>query len=291
MKILRLSGLIVFLFSFAVFTWFRISEVKSSDTTGPVFDCKADSLAVSVKTTEEDLLEGITAYDQKDGDVTDTIMIEKLSGFITAEKRKLTYAAYDSSNNVTKYERELTYTDYTPPRFSITKPFSFSVSGQDSITGYLTATDCIDGDLTDKITYEAPNEIMGQSVGTYEVKFFVTNSAGDTACLPVTVEYHYTDADNADRVPEIELSDYLIYIKTGTAFNPRSFLKGVKIGAKQYSIQTNQSIPAADNVISQDRITVKSGVNQKEPGVYEVNYSMTEDGFQGTTKLLVVVEE
>lgn len=55
---------------------------------------------------KEELLEGITAYDSEDGDVTDALVVEKIS---TASDGRVivTYAAVDSANNVTQKSRML----------------------------------------------------------------------------------------------------------------------------------------------------------------------------------------
>lgn len=53
---------------------------------------------------EEELLEGVSAADDVDGDVTDSLLVEKISE--TADGNVIvTYVALDSSNNVTKKSR------------------------------------------------------------------------------------------------------------------------------------------------------------------------------------------
>jgi len=48
------------------------------------------------------LLEGVTAYDQSDGDVTDTLFIESVIPSADGQSAKVIYAARDRSNNITK---------------------------------------------------------------------------------------------------------------------------------------------------------------------------------------------
>lgn len=53
---------------------------------------------------EDELLEGVSAADDVDGDVTDSVLIEKISE--TADGNVIvTYVALDSSNNVAKRSR------------------------------------------------------------------------------------------------------------------------------------------------------------------------------------------
>lgn len=292
MKLLRIAGLIVFLLSSLSYGSYKFYENNYVDYMGPEITCQSDSITVSVKATEEELLQGVKAYDQEDGDVTKSIMIEKISKLTDSDTRTITYAAFDSSNNVTKFERELIYADYTPPRFSLSKPLNFIIGEQDDIIQYMQVTDSIDGDLSDKIRYEEPDYFFGQSEGSYEIKFQVTNSAGVSVVLPAEVEFHYPSYESSNKIPEIILSEYLIYLKAGDSYDAKSYLQKVKIGNKEYSITDNQLGVSNSNTISKNRISVQSKVNTREPGVYEVDFSMTtDDGYTGTTKLLVVVEE
>jgi len=291
MKLLRIAGALLFLLSTIAFTGFKFYVANNLDLAGPIISCP-NSITTSVGATEEELLRGVTAYDQQEGDVTKSIIIEEISKFTAASKRIITYAAFDSNNNIAKKECELIYSDYSPPRFTLSKPLIFNVGEQFDIIQYMKATDCIDGELTDKIKYDVPSLDFGESEGSYEVEFRVANSAGDTAALPVSVEFRYPNNGDDEKTPEIILSDYLIYIKTGETCNVKSFLKGVKIGQENYILNDSLSSSYQNGFMSINRIQVQSKINNMVPGVYEVKYNMTtDDGYTGTTKLLVVVEE
>ena len=54
--------------------------------------------------SEEQLLEGVSAFDDVDGDVTGSVLVEKISD-TAAGNVIVTYAALDSSNNVAKKSR------------------------------------------------------------------------------------------------------------------------------------------------------------------------------------------
>lgn len=291
MKLLRIIVLVIFVFSTISFTWYKNYETFILDKTGPEITYIGDSITVSIDATEEELLEDVTAIDQEDGDVTKSVIIEKISK-LALGKRIITYAAFDSANNVTTKERELIYLDYTSPRFSLSKPLSFYVGAYDDILNYMEVSDCIDGDLTDKIKFEMPSMLYGEKEETFNVKFQVINSIGDTAVLPATVEFKYPMLDSLDKIPEIILKEYLIYLKLGESCNAREYLEKVKIGQKEYSFIEDQPGVANGLTISKNSIIVQSNMNLREPGIYDINYSMTTaDGFKGTTKLLVIVEE
>lgn len=291
MKLLRISGLILFLLSVIAYAGYKGYEWNNRDTFGPNITYQGDCISVSVNTPEENLLKDVTASDEKDGDVTNSIMVEEISKFNSAGSRTITYAAFDSNNNISKVERKLTYTDYIRPRFSLSKPLRFIVGDIDSVLSYLTAWDCIDGDLTRKIKYIEQESGFGQAEGIYKVEFQVTNAVGDTVYLPTEVEFYYPSSENESFTPQISLRDYLVYKKVGEYFDVYSDIEKVSIGLTDYVFQDGQSNKGNIKTLSREDISIQSDVNMRIPGVYNIEYSMTKDGLTGKTRLIVVVEE
>lgn len=295
MKLLRIAGLFLFLLSAISFTGYYGYEASREDTVGPVINFAGDELITDVEVTNEELLNGVAAYDEKDGDVTDTVLIETISDFIDPGQRIITYAAFDTSNNVTKKERKLIYTNYIPPRFSLTKPLRFAVGDAVNLLKYMKVWDCIDGELSENIKYEEPDDFFGATEDTYQMKFQVTNSAGDIAVLPVDVEFYIPAYNSEKLIPEILLEEYLIYLKVGDIFKPDAYLKGVRINQEEYSIVEDSRMQMnrlSGTVISRNSILISTNVNTQEPGIYKAEYSLTaQNGYRGTTRLLVVVEE
>ncbi len=290
MKLLRIAGLSMFLLSAIAFAGYRGYEISRNDEAGPLIEFDSDEVTAGVKVTEEELLKNVTAYDEKDGDVTASLLIESISDFISSGQRIITYAAFDSNNNITKRERKLIYTDYKSPRFSLKRPLRFTVGDTANILEYMEVWDCIDGDLSENIKYEEPDYNFGTTEDTYQITFQVTNSAGDTAYLPAEIEFYYMEKS----APEILLSKYLIYLKVGEAFHPEAYIEGVSINQKKYGIMENSILQSGrpDNTIPRKDISISSNVNIRKPGVYQAEYSMTaQNGNRGRTKLLVVVEE
>ena len=76
------------------------------DRTAPVITLPDTEQTYTTGTNTDHLLEGVTAYDSHDGDVTDSLLIEKVT---ETEKGEVivTYAAVDSSNNVAELSRIL----------------------------------------------------------------------------------------------------------------------------------------------------------------------------------------
>lgn len=74
------------------------------DRTAPVISFEKNDLVYSDGMDESLLLEDVTAADDQDGDVSESLLVEKIS--ITAKGDVIvTYAAMDSSNNVAKASR------------------------------------------------------------------------------------------------------------------------------------------------------------------------------------------
>lgn len=292
MRLLRLGGLIVFALSSVAFIFFRLYENYTTDTTGPIISFPTDTVYMEVGPDEGILLSDVTAYDDRDKDVTDSLMIESISKFISPGKRLITYAAFDSSNNITKKERYLVYTDYRPPKFSLSRPLSFNIGDYIDVIEYMRAEDCIDGDLSNNIRYEEIDEDFGKREGEFEVTFWVTNSCGDSSYLPVKVFYQYPSYDRKSRTPIISMDDYIVYLEQGDSFSPESYPNGFCLEDKDYSFLKQASYIIGGKSVSRDMIKIYSNVNTKIPGVYYVDYELTiYEGFTGKTRLIVVVEE
>lgn len=292
MKEIRITVLVLFLLSMAAYLGYRYYEEHTKDLYGPAISFQEESIVVSVSADESELLEGVQAIDDNDGDVTESLMVESISDLIGEGKRIITYVAFDSGTNISKREREIIYSDYTSPRFSASKPLRFVVGEGSNIINSLMALDCIDGDISDKIRYEEPEFNFGKSEGEYPIEFQVTNSVGDTSRLPVNLIFYYANVPNKDRIPEIVLAEYITYIKRGDSFDARSYIKGVRIGNHEYMFDDFDS--GEDNIeikLKKD-IRITSNLNRELPGIYSIEYALTtEVGFTGITNLIVIVEE
>lgn len=295
MKILRIAGLSLFLLSVIAFTGYRGYKAAQNDYTAPVIKYEGDRIYASVKESKEELLRDVKAIDSKDGDVTDSLLIESVSDFISPGERIITYAAFDSGNNIAKSQRRLVYTDYVPPKFTLSEPLRFAQGDAVNLLKNLRVEDCLDGDLSASIKYEESDYYIGSSEGTYTIEFKVTNSAGDTSCLPAEVEFYNPVYNEEIYGPKIVLKDYLVYLKKGETFQPDTYLKSVIIDKKEYGFREDiisWNGQLTKDTLSKKNISVISDVNTSKPGAYQAEYSMqAQNGYKGTTKLLVVVEE
>lgn len=270
MRILRICIYVLFVVTCAVFAWFWYNTEILSDKTIPKITIEGDMLTVGLETTDEELLAGVSAYDEKDGDLTDKVIVESISKFSEKGVCKVTYAVCDSDNHVASATRKIKYEGYTSPVFYLNRSLCFSHLETVNVASALGATDVIDGDISSSIIVTSTDYQYGFT-GTYTIKAKVTNSKGDLAELelPLIVEERNVNA------PEIELEKYLIYVDEGTTVNYRD-----------YFIASTDSY----NADVSDTLTIETDYKKDVPGIYSVHYYTTDSiNRRGHAILMIIV--
>lgn len=287
---IRLKRIICIIFVLACIgcAGYVVKSRMVEDHTPPVITCKKDTISVSVGDGEDALLKGVKARDNRDGDLTKSIRIASMSHFIHG-KRTVTYVVFDKANHAGTLERTVEYKDYTPPKIHMSQPLKFSLTEmeQANVSEFLTAEDCLDGDLTSQIRTIVDNSFYGAQAGTYPVTLQVSNSAGDVCTVPV--ELTITDpADRQERYKEYPLlSEYIVYTSVNQEIDPGAYLKGMEKNGTEYTYENDGAMLSG----TQEAIGVASNVDYSKPGVYTVEYSYTAEGAPtAVTKLYVVVE-
>ncbi|MEQ8196994.1 MAG: immunoglobulin-like domain-containing protein [Clostridiaceae bacterium] len=188
MRSLRRVIIIIFILTWGLFGAYVYNLDKSSDNVPPEISFTKDTMAVSVHASAGDLSEGVTAIDNKDGDVTSSVLIEGISRFTDGKRKIITYAAFDSGRNVSKKTRTITYTDYQPPKIQLIRELKLNWGRSFNLLEYVKAVDVIDGDISNKIIIKESDLNMNKE-GIYKITLSVTNSSGDevTATLPVEI--------------------------------------------------------------------------------------------------------
>lgn len=235
----------------------------------PVMNCPPGILDVSASDKEAVLLQGITASDPQDGDLTDRITISGISKLITSNTAKVTFIVFDSDDNMASCIRQIRYTDYHRPTFSILEPLVYSTTEEIAILPRLEAYDVVDGDLSNNIRVSTREATSNTEI--FNVSIQVTNSVGDTSLLQLPVLL----LESNPLRPEIALTEYLTYVSQGSAFSAASYLKSLKVPGKDVHMKDVQ---------------ITGEVNTAEPGTYYVHYTYTSDGCIGTAILTVVVQ-
>ena len=286
MKQLRIALLVFFLATAAVFSYVYIQRRFTADRTAPYITADTDYITATISATDEDLLAGMKAFDDRDGEVTDRLVVVSKSKFISKGTVHVRYAAFDSNRNVGLYTRELTYVDYVSPRFHLYSPLRFAsgASGYDCLD-YVTAEDCLDGNITQqiKISFGKTTTVDGETT-TQTVNLQVTNRSGDTSTLelPLTKEDFVTYSRLCPA-----LKEYVVYVPKGGRIDLRSYLSGIWSAGKVRGFDDSDFDPYHDITI------VSTGLDLNKAGVYTVTYKLARStGEQlGTTDLIVIVED
>lgn len=101
--LMTLLGAVLFAVSVVVYL--------SKDREGPEISFSGDSLVYSQGDDTSVLLTGVTAEDKRDGDVSDTLKIDRVTSMETMNYVVVTYVARDRNNNISKAERWINLTD------------------------------------------------------------------------------------------------------------------------------------------------------------------------------------
>lgn len=287
-------------------------RITTEDTTGPVLSASPNEIEMSIEATDAELLEGVSAYDDQDGDVSESILIESIDKIADGDtdEFEITYVAFDSSGNVGRLTRSLIYTDYSHPHFEISEQLRFAQNSTWSLLDYIVATDCLDGDISPFVTIEGSEDIQSDSpTGTYKCTLSVTNSVGDTAQVPIQVEIYENSDEEQSYRPSIALTTYLTYVKLGDSFNPEDYLYRLTDGT-EYQIDPGDMVEIETgggtewvtekeangengDWINVSEITITSSVDTSIADSYTVLYTYTSErtGYDCKARLIVVVEE
>lgn len=270
----------------AVFLIYIWQEQFRGSNSKPAIICPTASISVSVESLADSsiLLRDVTAMDVEDGDITGSLVVESVSQFVEEDHCIITYAAFDSDNNVSKLTRHLFLTDYVPPRFTISAPLEFGYSSSFNPLANVGAYDCIDGDISDRVKMVMANpEDDITSIGTHAVQYRVTNSLGDVSVLDTEVEIYERTYTESRMIPSIRLTDYILYVDRYGFVDPEEHLAGITLGGVPYTVGEYK----AGSIEIDD-----AGVDYTTPGIYRIRYTCdNRQEYYGTAVLIVIVTE
>ncbi len=233
----------------------------TSDTTPPDITLLGDpEVSIELGTPYTD--EGATATDNIDGDLTDQITTVNPVDTDVAGIYTVTYDVSDAAGNEAgQISRTVTVTsDTTPPVITLLGEPAVSIELGTAYTDEgATATDNIDGILTDQITTVNPVDI--NTVGDYIITYNVSDAAGNRAgqvSRTVTVTSDTTPPDITPPVITL-LGDPVVSIELGTAY-------------------TDEGATATDNIdgILTDQITTVNPVDTGVEDIYTVTYNVSD---------------
>lgn len=269
MKILKLILALLLALTLGVFGYTQVTRLLSHRGQGPEFQCDEETLEISVNDNRDILLEGITARDEQDGDLTDQILIQGISPFTGEDTATVTYLVFDSDGNCARYERPIRYTDYESPQFAITAPLTYSTEESVLLLDRIRVSDSIDGDITHRVRISAPIPTADSEIFTVDLA--VSNSMGDTAKVTLPI----LRLENPEDRPQVFLTAYLIYLEQGSTFHPEEYL---------LSVTTPDGRGELSDVI------ITGSADTDTPGSYMIYYRYPGEDAVGLAVLTVVVE-
>lgn len=274
MRKFQICIILLFVASIGLFGFTRVKLKMTTQNQSPVIalqEGEAEVLSISTSAEETDLLQGITATDPEDGDLTDEVMVERISPLTDDHTCEVTYAVFDSQGKSGAFTRTVKYSDYVSPKINLKEPLVCYIGRTAKILGNITATDCVDGDITGKI--QVLTSTIDTSIeGTYSVTVQVKNSLGDSTTLTLPV----VEQRLSYSAPTITLTKALVYLKQGEEFDPKTYIASV--------------VDSNENALDVNSVEIYSDVDTQIPGTYTVTYITGETNQTYTVCLAVVVE-
>ena len=281
MKKVKKLLLILLIASISLLIGFKLWELLTLDSTPPVISCPDQVMDVSINITDKELLEGVSAYDDHDGDLSQHIVVETLSSMNSDLTREVVYAVMDMNNNVSRATRTVRYTDYEAPRILLIQPLRISKPDQlGKLLSSIQASSTLDGDLSNKLKCNFHNGTPIDSEGIYDVELRVSDSTGNSTIIPTVLEIYDGQSENI----HVELNEYLLYLHVNDAFSPEDYF-----GAKKENEWVNEELRAQQL----KDLSIESNVDTSVPGVYHATYTVAHEEAKtmGRSRLIVVVEE
>jgi len=200
--------------------------------------------------TEFKVLEGVTATDNEDGDLTSKIeVIKNTVNNKEPGTYEVTYKVTDSGNKSVTKTIKVTVNKNNAPEIKaedkvITKDKEFKV-----LEG-VTATDNEDGDLTSKIKV-VENTVNNKVIGIYKVIYEVVDNNGKKTTKEIKVEV------KADQLPVINVNDKVIFLNE--EFDP---------------LENVTATDSEDGDLTKKIKVIKNTVDSKKLGIYQVTYQV-----------------
>lgn len=241
--------------------------VKSNDM--PVIS-GADDISI-IEGENFNPLKGVSAIDKEDGDITKYIKVIGSVDKNKPDRYELIYTVTDSDGNTTAVRRTVIV---NPKSLEINSMPVINASDKiikvgdkfDPLVG-VSAHDEEDGDITKNIKV-IENNVDTNRVGTYIVKYQITDSKGATTTKTICVSVKSNNKPVIHGVNNVKIEE-------GTTFDP---MKGVTAHDKE------------DGDITKN-IKVSGNVDENKQGKYELLYTVTDsDGNITTAKRTITVD-
>lgn len=219
-------------------------------------------------------LDGITATDQEDGDLTKKITVTNSVNRFKPGMYEITYVVIDSQGLVDiKTIRVTVVPKDLPPVINVPDTLTVKQFSKFNPRENVTAFDQEDGELTSQI--KIFGSVDTEKPGIYELTYQVTDSHGHT-----TIKTTRVLVEAVDSAPAI-FNAYDTTIIVGQSFNPRS---GITASDQEDGDLTNK---VAILITNENGIAVNA-VDTSKAGFFKVMYSVT-DSAGNTTRQTITI--
>jgi hypothetical protein len=216
---------------------------KSMDRKAPVISFPGGTAAYTDGETDAQLLEGVTATDDKDGDVTKSLRVTSIIVAGNGKSVTVSYAAEDKSHNVATGKRTLTY--------SGTKTGVIESSGvQETADTATPAEMAAESETTSVAATETAADSTAQTDSADQESAAVAQEEADIAALPA-----------GD--PSIRLTQHYVTLTKGSTFDYRTYIASV-------------SDDTDSETTLWQHINVSGKPDMNTPGTYQVTYTVSD---------------
>lgn len=230
-KILGIVGSVI-----AVVIGIGAIKFSTSDSKGPVITYSDEELTYTEGEPNDVLLKDVTAVDNKDGDVSDTLMVANKIVIGNGEYMEVVYAAKDSKNNITITKNNKRRVKYISTGANASQNTEANDENQSSVQ-----TDASNEASTNESTSE--NQTTNTTVEDSGPTGEIDKAAADATGIPV-----------------IKLKTAETTIKAGQRFDEISFVRETYDNSGDVS----------------RRIRITGDYNVSVPGDYHINYLVSD---------------
>lgn len=269
----------------------------SLDRTAPEIKLPEGQAAYHREDTEEILLQGVTAVDNEDGDVTDSLKVENIFTDDANRVASVVYVAKDSNNNVTKATRQMTWdpeqaeteaeseTESETEPETQTQPVTETESETESESDEVTESESESETVQDVsvMANETQTEEQSGTEAVTEESETTTETELQTAALDpeeiadLDAYYEEVFAQLPAECPRLRLTNRKIEISMGDTFDPLIYVQSIE--------------DDVDNKYELWRqISVEGEVNTQIPGIYQLIYTASDNSGNVSNRAMLLVD-
>jgi hypothetical protein len=241
-RIVSTVGIVFLVVVGAIFLY----EMVLTDKEGPIIKFSNQELVYVEGQDKDTLLADVTAYDNRDGDVTDTVIVSSTVVLADGDTIKVEYAAKDSKNNISKKDRTIKYQPSgTKEGSNNSQQEDNDDTGTEENSENINDDDVTGNDITDNSEVSETGE--------------VTSDSGENSSNDPTGDIDKEAAD-ATGIPVIKLNATEATIEVGDTFDAISYVKDTYDNSGDVS----------------RRIRISGAEDISKAGDYELHYSVSD---------------